>query len=103
MPPTELRRLRQLAREMLLPAAALQAALECGVLDDAQSLTEQARLLRRMRRLMGDLGVGAPAAALLVRMRRDLDRLQLELARVRRLEDQHLNDWREGWWREVDK
>ena len=103
MQPTELRVLRQLAREMLLPAAVLQSALECGVLDDGQSLAEQARLLRQMRRLMGDLGVSAPAAALLVRMRRDLDRLQRELDRLRRLEDEYFNDWRDGWWRDLEE
>jgi hypothetical protein len=102
---SELRRLRQMARELTLPPGAVQIALECGVFSAGQAPPEQARLLRQMRRMMADLGVSAPAAALLVRMRRELEAMQAELERLRQLEAGffHAQAWREGWWHELDE
>jgi hypothetical protein len=103
MPLTDTALLRELARELLLPPAAVSAALECGVLTAGQSLAEQARLLRQMRRLMLHLGMNASAAALMVRMRREMEALQLELERLRRLEAEYFLAWHEGLWRELDE
>lgn len=103
MQPSDVRRLRQLARELLLPPAALETALECGVLSAEQPLVEQARLLRQMRRLIADLGVNASAAALLVRMRREMEAMQAELARLRRLEARYFYAWHDALWRELDE
>jgi hypothetical protein len=98
----DLARLRRLAREMLLPPAALETALACGLFDPGQAATEQHHMLRQMRRLIDDLGVNAPAAALLVRMRRDLEILQRELERLRALEAEFFDNWAEGLWRELE-
>jgi len=103
MQPSDVRRLRQWARELTLPPGAVQTALECGVLSEEQAPPEQARLLRQMRRMMADLGVSAPAAALLVRLRREVETMQAELERLRRLEAAFFYEWDEGWWRELDE
>jgi hypothetical protein len=105
MQPSDLRRLRQLARELTLPPGAVQTALECGVFGAEQAPPEQARMLRQMRRMMADLGVSVPAAALLVRMRRELEAMQAELERLRRLEAEfyYAQGWHEGWWVELEE
>jgi hypothetical protein len=100
--PPELRALRTLARDLRLPAGALETAVECGVLTAQQSPPEHARTLRQMRRLMDDLGVNAPAAALLVRMARDLSHMQSELAQLRRIETRFFARWEDGEWRDVN-
>src|SRR5690554_5422225 len=96
------RELRRLARELLLSPAALEVAIECGLFAEHESRVEMLRRLRQMRRLMDDLGVNAPGAALLVRLRRDLELMQAELARLRRLEARLYGAWHEGIWREMD-
>lgn len=94
-------RLRRLAREMGLPPDALETALVCGLFDQSASPPEQQRLLRQMRRLIDDLGVNAPAAALLVRLRRDLEHMQREMSRLRALEARYFGSWHEARWREL--
>jgi hypothetical protein len=100
--PPELRALRRLARDLHLPPGALQTAVECGVLTAEQSEHEHTRTLRQLRRLMDDLGVNAPAAALLVRMARDLRQMQAELAQLRHLETRYFAAWEAEGWREID-
>ncbi len=107
MEPSDLAALRgvlhKLARETRLPTALVETALECGLIAADEPPEAQLRSLRRMRRLMQDLGVNAPGAALLVRMRRDVLALRRELGRLRRLERQYFDDWHEAVWRELDE
>ncbi len=100
------RELRTLAREVRLPAAAVDAALECGVLSPAAAAGEHRYVLRQMRRIMLDLGVNAPGAALLVRLRRDVVALQAEVERLRRIEAivfAAWDDWETVDWRELEE
>jgi hypothetical protein len=98
MNPSELRNLRRLARELELPASAIEAALDCGVFDSAATADESRRTLRRMRRMMDDLGVNGPGAALLVRLRREVLRMNLELDHLRRQQQAWIEEWQEGLW-----
>jgi hypothetical protein len=93
--------LRQLARAAGLSPAALNAAVECGLFLEDDPPTAWARELRRMRRLMDDLGVNAPGAALLVRMHRDLAVMQRQMQRLRQLEVRGFEEWDEGLWRDL--
>jgi hypothetical protein len=97
------RALRQLARELMLPPSAVDVALECGLFDGNDSFESHRRALRRMRRLMRDLGVNAPGAALLARMRRDLETLQGEVDHLRRMHARRYANWREAQWRELTR
>jgi len=95
--------LRRLARNAGLSPAALNAALECGLFENDDSPAAWASTLRRMRRLMDDLGVNAPGAALLVRMHDDMEMMQIKLQRLHRLESSWFEDWDEGLWRDFDE
>jgi hypothetical protein len=97
----ELRALRELARELALPASVIDTALECGLFEPDESFESRARVLRRMRRLMHDLGVNAPGAALLVRMCRDLEGLQVEVTHLRRVQARRYENWRDAHWRDT--
>lgn len=101
MNPLEDRDLRRLARALRLPADALETAGDCGLFTAGQTQLDCGRVLRQMRRLMDDLGVNAPAAALLVRMARDLQALQSEIARLRYVETRYFAVWDEGEWRDA--
>jgi hypothetical protein len=107
MDPSDLSTLRaallRLARETRLPAGLVETALECGLIVEDDPPEAQLRSLRRMRRLMQDLGVNAPGAALLVRMRRDVMALRREVRRLQRLEAEYFDDWRDAVWRELDE
>jgi hypothetical protein len=54
--------------------------------------------LRRMQRLMDQLGVNAPGAALLVRMQHDLQRLQRRVEQLNRLQAQWLDEAEDAFW-----
>jgi len=101
MNPLEDPNLRRLARALRLPAGALETASDCGLLAADQTPLDHGRVLRQMRRLMDDLGVNAPAAALLVRLARDVHALQGEVARLRYVETQYVAVWEEGDWRDA--
>src|SRR5258706_15138993 len=101
MNPSDLRELRRMARELELPASAVEAALDCGVFDTEASADEARRTLRQMRRMMDDLGVNGPGAALLVRMRRQVLLMNYELNQMRRQQDAWLAEWQEGLWYEL--
>jgi hypothetical protein len=103
MKPPELRALRQLARELGVTATALDAALDCDLFIPDASSGDWRRVLRQMRRMMDDLGVNGPAAALLVRMSRDLQLVEAEMDRLRRLEAHWFDGWHEGFWRDLDE
>ena len=92
--------LRRLARQAGLSPASLNAALECGLFVDDDSPAAWAADLRQMRRLMDDLGVNAPGAALLVRMHREMELMQVQLNRLHRLEARWFDEWDEGFWTE---
>ncbi len=92
-----------MARALHLAAGTLDTAVDCGVLTAEQSPGEQWQALRRMRRLIDDLGVNGPAAALLVRMARDLQQLQSELARMQGRETRFFAAWTDARWLEVDE
>ena len=98
MNPSDLRELRRLARELELPASAVEAAVDCGVFDTEASADEARRTLRQMRRMMDDLGVNGPGAALLVRMRRQVLLMHHELTHMRRQQEAWLAEWQEGLW-----
>jgi hypothetical protein len=98
MNPSDLRDLRRMARELNLPASAVEAALDCGVFDTEASADECRRTLRQMRRLMDDLGVNGPGAALLVQLRQRLVLMNVELRRLRRQQDAWMQEWQEGLW-----
>jgi hypothetical protein len=98
MNPSDLRELRRLARELELPASAVEAAVDCGVFDTEATVDESRRTLRQMRRIMDDLGVNGPGAALLVRMRRQVLLMHHELTHMRRQQEAWLADWQEGLW-----
>jgi len=101
MNPSELRELRRLARELELPPSAIEAALDCGVFDTDVSADEARRTLRQMRRIMDDLGVNGPGAALLVRMRRQVLLMNYELNHRRRQQEAWLAELQEGLWYEL--
>ena len=101
MNPSRLGGLRRLAREAGVSPASLAAALECGLFVPEASPTEWAGELRKMRGLMVALGVNAPGAALLVRMQREMQTMQLQLERLDRLEARWFDDWDEGFWRDL--
>ena len=97
------RSLRQLARDMLVPAALVQAGLDCGLFRPGDSLDAGRRALRQARRLMLELGVNPAGAALLLRMRRDMEALHAEMEWLRRRRAVFsLDEWLEGVWRELD-
>jgi hypothetical protein len=98
MNPSDLRELRRMARELDLPASAVEAALDCGVFDTEASADECRRTLRQMRRMMDDLGVNGPGAALLVRLRRQVLLMNYELNHLRRQQDAWWAEWQEGLW-----
>ena len=54
-----------------------------------------------MRRMMDDLGVNGPGAALLVRLRRQVLLMHYELDHMRRQHDAWLAEWQEGLWYEL--
>lgn len=93
--------LRRLARQMGVSPAALHDALECGLFVEDESPAIWAGELRRMRGLMEALGVNAPGAALLVRMQHDMQRMERQLQRLRRLEASWFEDWDEGLWHDL--
>jgi hypothetical protein len=101
MKPSDVRLLRQIARELGLPASAVQAGLDCDLFAPAAPAIEYRRTFRQMRRLMLDLEVNAPGAALLVRMSRRMARMQYELERLRRMEPDWLDEWEAAVWREL--
>ena len=101
MNPSELRELRRTARELELPASALEAALDCGLFENTASADECRLALRRMRRIMDDLGVNGPGAALLIHMRRQVMAMHHELSLLRRQHDAWLADWQEGFWTDL--
>ena len=101
MNPPDLRALRRAARDLRLPPEAVETALDCGLLGAEQLRYEQWQTLRRMRRLMDDLGVNAPAAALLARLASEMQQMQAELARLRYVEARFFTSWDEGDWREL--
>ncbi|MEP7358645.1 MAG: hypothetical protein ABI847_15460 [Anaerolineales bacterium] len=98
MNPPDVRELRRLARELELPASAIEAALDCGIFEAETSADESRRTLRQMRRLMDDLGVNGPGAALLVRLRRQVLEMHHELNHMRRQQEAWLAEWQEGLW-----
>jgi hypothetical protein len=93
--------LRRLARELGVSPAALRDALECGLFVDDESPAAWAGALLRMRGLMDAVGVNAPGAALLVRMQRDLQVMQRQLQRLRRLEASWFEEWDDGLWHDL--
>ena len=95
---SDLRELRRLARELELPASALEAALDCGIFDTAETADECRLTLRQMRRLMDDLGVNGPGAALLVRLRQQVLLMHHELNQMRRQQAAWIAEWQEGLW-----
>jgi hypothetical protein len=97
----KLPQLRRLAREIGIAPAALRDALECGLFADAEAPAAWAGELRQMRRLIDALGVNAPGAALLIRMQRDLDSMERQLQRLRRLEASWFEDFEDGFWRDL--
>ena len=101
MNPADLRDLRRMAREMELPPSALEAALDCGIFDTEATADECRRTLRQMRRLMDDLGVNGPGAALLVRLRQQLVMMDYEMKRLRRQHEAWMQEWQEGFWYEL--
>ncbi len=101
MNPPELRELRRLARELELPASAVEAAIDCGVFDSDVTAGEARRTLRQMRRIMDDLGVNGPGAALLVRLRRQVLLMNYELNQMRRQQDAWLEELQDGLWYEL--
>src|SRR5258706_4434109 len=98
MDPSDLRELRRMARELELPPSAVEAALDCGVFDTEASADEARRTLRQMRRMMEDLGVNGPGAALLVHMRRQVLLMNYELTHMRRRQEAWLAEWPESPW-----
>ena len=96
----EARLMRELARELRLPVSAIETAVECGLFSPDEPMDAQRRALRRMRRLMRDLGVNAPGAALLVRLSRDLEGLRIEVTRLRRFHARRYENWQDGQWHE---
>ena len=98
MNPSDLRELRRLARELELPASAIEAALDCGIFDTAETADECRLTLRQIRRLMDDLGVNGPGAALLIRLRRQVLMMNYELNHLRRQQDAWLVECQEGLW-----
>jgi hypothetical protein len=101
MKPSERRTLRQLAREHGISPAALEAAVDCDLFVPQAPSGEWRRVLRQMRRLMDDLGVNGPGAALLVRMARDLELVEAEMARLRQWQARRFETWHEGYWRDL--
>ena len=101
MKPSDLRTLRQLAREHGLTATAVGAALDCDLFMPESPTGEWRRVLRQMRRLMDDLGVNGTGAALLVRMSRDLEQVEAEMDRLRRWHASRFETWHEGNWRDL--
>jgi len=93
--------LRRLAREIGLSPTAGRDARECGLFIDDESPAVWAGELRRMRGLMDDLGVNAAGAALLVRMRHDMQRMERQLQRLRRLEASWFDEWDDGLWHDL--
>jgi hypothetical protein len=93
---------------MRLPAELIDTAVECGLFSTEPrgsadgALAAHWRTLRQLRRLIDDLGVNEPGAALLVRLRRDVETLQHEVARLRRLEAQYFDGWREARWYDLE-
>jgi hypothetical protein len=51
---------------------------------------------------MRDLDISATAAVLVVRLRRDVEQLQTELAELRALQTAALDEWLEATWREME-
>ena len=98
MNPSELRELRRLARELELPPSAVEAAMDCGIFDTEATADESRRTLRQMRRMMDDLGVNGPGAALLVRLRRQVLLMHYELNHLRRQQDAWIAEWQDGLW-----
>ena len=98
---SSLPQLRRLARQMGLSSTAVRDAVECGLFAYDDSPAAWAIELRRMRGLMDTLGVNAPGAALLVRMQRDLQVMQRQLQRLRRLEASWFEEWDDGLWHDV--
>jgi hypothetical protein len=99
-----LRSLRALAREMHVPLSLVEAGLECGLFPPEASLEADRRLLLRAHRLMRDLGVNPAGAALLLRMKRDMEMMEAEMARLRRRQVAfNFDEWFEGVWRELDE
>src|SRR5713226_9314207 len=101
MKPSELRALRQLAREHGITSTALDAAVDCDLFAPEAPSGEWRRVLRQMRRLMDDLGVNGPGAALLARMSRDLELVESEMDRLRRWQARRFEGWHEGFWRDL--
>ena len=95
---SDLPRLRRLARELGLPPAALRDAVECGLFGDDEAPAAWAADLRHMRRMMDHLGVNAPGAALLVRMKHELQRMQRQLEQFNQLEARWLDEAEDGFW-----
>ncbi len=53
---------------------------------------------------MRDLGVNPVGAALILRMKRDMEMLQAEMARLRRRRAAFsFDEWLEGVWRELEE
>jgi predicted NAD/FAD-binding protein len=98
-----LRELRRIARQLGLPASALDAALECGLFLDEEPVVYHQRSLRQVRRLMRDLGVNSTGAVLIVRLRREVESLQIETRRLRRRTSAGPQDWLDAVWRELDE
>ena len=99
----EIRLLRQVARELALPVSAVDFGLECGLFSPEEALESHRGILRCMRRLMRDLEVNAAGAALIVRMRHEIETLQNELDRLRVGEMNRRATWLEGVWREMEE
>ncbi len=98
---SNLPQLRRLARQMGLSSAAVRDAVDCGLFAEGDTPSAWAIELRRMCGLMDTLGVNAPGAALLVRMQRDLQVMQRQLQRLRRLEASWFEEWDDGLWHDV--
>ena len=60
MNPSDLRELRRLARELELPASALEAALDCGIFDSAETArAAHQQALSWVKENLADLSDGA--------------------------------------------
>ncbi len=99
----EIRLLRQMARELALPVSAISYGLECGLFPAEEPLERHRRVLRCMRRLMRDLEVNAAGAALIMRLRHEIETLQGEVERPQIGELRYLDTWLEGVWRELEE
>jgi hypothetical protein len=97
----DLQALRRLALELSLPLEALEVAIECDLFQPDEPMVVHQRSLRQMGRIIRDLDVNPAGAVLIVRLRREVEVLQAETRRLRRRR-RSLDDWLDGFWRDLE-